>query len=97
MVGVAFSGETALEQAATLLPDLVVTDLDMPGIGGLQLIPRLRQQFPAVRVIVTSVHDNENGHWRKAALNAGADTFLSKRRLAEGIGDEISRLFDGAE
>jgi DNA-binding NarL/FixJ family response regulator len=91
VVGIAFSAESALERADSLVPDLVLTDLDMPGISGLQLTGLLRQRFPAVRVIITSVH--ENGQWRQTALQAGADAFINKRCLADELPEAVERMF----
>src|SRR5689334_8610777 len=86
VVGVAFSGESALELAVRIVPHLVVTDLDMPGMGGLQLLKELRKRLPTIRVIAVSAH--EDGPWRKVALQAGADAFLPKRHLDEQLAAE---------
>lgn len=93
VVGIALSGESALEQAESLVPDLVVTDLAMAGINGLRLTRLLRRRLPAVRVIITSVH--EGAPWRDLSLQSGADAFISKSSLAEELPRAVERIFAG--
>jgi DNA-binding NarL/FixJ family response regulator len=57
VIGEAGSGEDALRQARRLKPDLVLMDINLPGINGLETATRLRQVAPAARVIILSVHD----------------------------------------
>lgn len=57
-------------------PDLIVTDLDMPGMNGLELIRTLRAAFPNLPIMVVSGSKNSND--RIEALEAGADDFLLK-------------------
>ena len=59
VVGEAASGEEACRQAQTLQPDVIVLDISMPGIGGLETIGRLARVAPQARVLVLSVHENE--------------------------------------
>lgn len=74
------TGEQALERAAASPPDLVLLDLQMPGIGGLEALRRLkrraaeRSEFLPV-VVVTALHDAAS---RRIGLEAGADDFLTK-------------------
>ncbi len=58
IVGEAASGEEALRRAAQLKPDLVLMDINMPGINGLAAAGRLRKVAPAARVLILSVHEN---------------------------------------
>lgn len=58
IVGEAASGEEALRQAARLKPDLVLMDINMPGINGLVTATRLRKLVPAAKVLILSVHEN---------------------------------------
>ena len=69
------SGEEGLEVAARLHPDVVVLDLGLPGIGGLDVIDRLRQ-WSLVPIIVLSVRDTEAD--KVAAIDAGADDYVTK-------------------
>jgi DNA-binding NarL/FixJ family response regulator len=76
VVGGACDGREALELIATTTPDVVLMDLTMPGLGGLQTLGRVREEFPNVRVIIMSMHDNEEYVWQ--ALRAGASGYLLK-------------------
>ena len=69
------NGETALEMMATDPPDLVLLDLGLPGIDGVEVVRRLRG-WSAVPVIVLSVRERQSD--KVAALDAGADDYLTK-------------------
>lgn len=76
VVGEAANADEALEAVAELDPDLVVTDISMSGMSGIDLAARLKQDYPDVRVIVLSVHaESEFVH---QALAAGACGYLIK-------------------
>ena len=57
-------------------PDVVLMDVNMPGISGLQAAAIIREEFPAVRVVVISVHGE--AEYERLALEAGAVGFISK-------------------
>lgn len=88
IVGVASSGEEAVALAARRSPDLVLMDLKMPGIGGIEATRLLKRGGPAPRVIVVTLEPLES--LRRAAMEAGADHFVAKERL----GEELPLLFD---
>jgi len=90
VVGTARSGEEALVRANELQPQVILLDLAMPGMGGLNAIPRLRDMMPEVRIIVLTVLD-ANGY-REAALAAGADGFVAKAHLNTHLIPAIRRL-----
>jgi DNA-binding NarL/FixJ family response regulator len=94
IAGQAEDGPEALALASRLQPDLVITDLQMPGISGLQLVEQLRQQFPAMRSLITSVYDSPT--CQAASLRHGADAFISKRHLLEEFPRWLDSLFPGA-
>jgi DNA-binding NarL/FixJ family response regulator len=70
VVGEACNGTELLDMLATTACDLVVLDLNMPGTDGFATIPQLKEQFPAVRILVLSMLDNE--HYVAQAVNLGA-------------------------
>jgi two-component system invasion response regulator UvrY len=80
VVAEAGSGEEACELYAKLGADIVVLDLNMPGIGGLETIRRLRAKDPQVRILVFSMHDNKVMIER--ALAAGVAGYLQKSSVA---------------
>jgi DNA-binding response OmpR family regulator len=85
-VDTAASGEEALRQAAAQVPDLVVLDLGLPGIDGVEVIRGLRG-WTTVPIVVLSVRDQERD--KVAALDAGADDYVTK---PFGIGELLARL-----
>ena len=93
VVGTAESGEEALKKARELQPQVILLDLAMPGMGGLNTIPRLRGVLPGVGIVVLTVLD-ANGY-REAALAAGADDFVAKADLSTDLVPAIHRLSQG--
>jgi len=87
IVAEAGDGETALRLAAEVRPDLVVMDLSMPGLGGLEVTTRLRALLPSIKVLILSVHDHQE--YVLGAVRAGAQGYLRKdtspAELREGL------------
>ena len=75
--------EQAYTRYCDLAPDLTLTDLSMPGAGGLELIRRLRARDAHARVLVVSMHDSQA--LVRRALDAGALGFVSKSAAPEGL------------
>jgi DNA-binding NarL/FixJ family response regulator len=97
VVGVAADGAQAVEKAAELRPDVVLLDLAMPVMDGLQALPELRRLLPTGRLVVFSGYDEES--LARAAMDAGADAYIEKgtsvlqlvvrlRALREADGDK---------
>jgi DNA-binding NarL/FixJ family response regulator len=96
IAGQAKDGLDGFDLVARLQPDLVITDLQMPGRDGFQLVELLRQSYPAIRLIITSAHEGPVCH--AASLQHGADAFISKRCLFDDFPHHLNRLFpDTAE
>ncbi|MDP2367138.1 response regulator [Rhodoferax sp.] len=76
VVGEAADGEAALQWALRLQPDIVLMDIAMKGMNGLQAAARLRQELPSARVIMLSMH--ATGDYVQQALRAGAAGYLLK-------------------
>ncbi len=83
VVAEAGTGEEALRAYAAAAPDVVVMDLSMPGMGGLEAVRRLLAQAPKARVLALSAH--EDGAHARRALDAGAHGYLSKRSAPEAL------------
>lgn len=81
IVGEAASGEELIAEAGRLRPDIVVTDLSMPGLGGLEALPRVRQIAPEAKILVLTIHEDEAYFFR--ALEAGAAGYVLKGASAE--------------
>ncbi|GAB4414244.1 MAG: hypothetical protein Kow00106_09280 [Anaerolineae bacterium] len=80
VVGEAGTGLEALHLVETLLPDVVLMDISMPGLNGLEAVQRIAAQFPTVRVIILSMHANEE--YVRQALRSGAQGYLLKDAAA---------------
>ena len=76
VVGEAGDGDTALALAQECLPDVVVLDLSLPGLSGLEVTRQLRVLLPAVRILILSVHDH--AEYVVGAVRAGANGYLRK-------------------
>jgi len=93
VVAEAESGEVACQRYLELLPDVVVMDLAMPGMGGLEALRRIRAHHPQARVLTLSAQDDPM-HARRA-LREGALGFLSKRSAPETLIDAVSAVAAG--
>jgi len=76
VVGEAADGATALELVGAVRPDVVLLDITMPGLGGLQVLRHLTEQRPAPRVLMLSVHDGDE--YVRQSLRLGAAGYLLK-------------------
>ncbi len=77
VVGEAADGEQGLTMARDLRPDVILTDMRMPGLGGPVLLTRLREEVPEARVLVISA--SEKAETLLEAVSAGAAGYLTKR------------------
>ena len=84
------SMEEALGQAGAAVPDLVLMNLELPGLNGIEATRELRRRHPKCPVVIMSVNDSEA--LRVAAIEAGAVAFVSKRELPHGLLPILDRL-----
>lgn len=77
VVGEAGDGKAALALAVRLVPDLILLDLTMPGLGGLAAISALRKATPAARILILTMHDDES--YLRQALRDGASGYVLKK------------------
>jgi DNA-binding NarL/FixJ family response regulator len=87
VVGEAANGREGLEKVGKLLPDVVLMDIAMPIMGGLEAIRRIRKEFSGIRILVLTQYDDKDHVF--PAIQAGANGFVSKTaassELASGI------------
>ena len=76
VIAEAGDGRTALELLEIEQPDVVLMDITMPGLNGLETTAKMRETHPDIRIIILSMHRNEEYVWR--ALQAGATGYLLK-------------------
>ena len=93
VVAEAASGEEACRMMAAAAPDVVVMDISMPGIGGLEAINRILAKDPSSRILVLSAH--EDTMHPKRVLKAGAFGYLSKRSAPEELIKAIRLVAEG--
>jgi two-component system response regulator NreC len=93
VVGVASSGEEAIEKVRELKPGVVVMDIGMPGLSGFEATRRIRQSNPDVQVLALTVHDSEAYVFQM--LQAGATGYVVKRAPAEEVITAVKRASRG--
>lgn len=84
------NGTEALLQIGNRLPDLVVTDLQMPDIDGLQLVTQINEKYPEVPVVLMTAHGSEN--IAAQALASGAASYVPKSDLAESLVETVQHI-----
>ena len=96
VIGEADCGEALFALAALNIADLVLLDINLPGMSGAQVARRLRNDFPALKILAISA-ENSAGTV-KAMLEAGIDGFISKQRSdADELGEAIRSVMNGEE
>ncbi|WP_019587157.1 response regulator transcription factor [Deinococcus apachensis] len=93
VVGTAADGEAALGMSRELRPDVLVTDIEMPRLSGLDLAERLGTELPGVRVVIVTTFARA-GYLRRA-LDVGARGYLLKDAPAADLADAIRRVHAG--
>jgi DNA-binding NarL/FixJ family response regulator len=90
VVGTAAGGEEGLKLAKKLKPQIILLDLAMPDLPGLDAIPLLREVLPEVKLIALTMLDTDG--YRTAAKTAGADAFVAKAAMGTKLLSEIRRV-----
>jgi len=83
VVGEASDGSEALSKAVELKPDIVLMDLSMPLMGGIETTRQLTQNKPGIRILILTVHEDES--LLKEAIHAGAAGYIVKRAAQEDL------------
>lgn len=93
VAGYAADGQEALQQVAALRPDVVLMDLKMPRLNGIQATARITREHAGVKVVVLTTYDADE--WLFDAIRAGASGYLLKDSDSEEIIDAVRRAAEG--
>jgi two-component system, NarL family, response regulator NreC len=93
VVGEAAGGERALELTAELRPDIVVMDISMPGMSGIEATRRIHEFCPFARILILTVHDDTL--MLQGAIRAGASGYILKQAVKSELIDAIHCVFKG--
>ena len=93
VVGAVGDGEKLMESARRLKPDVIVTDLSMPGLTGLDVLVKLKAERSESKVVVLTMHNDAER--ATAALKAGASAFLLKESAGEELVNAIQQALPG--
>ena len=91
IVGLAPSAEDAFAQMQRAQPDLVLLDIGLPRMNGLEATRQIKARLGAPRVVLVTIHDTPD--YRAAAMAAGADGFIAKEEFDIQISPLIETLF----
>ncbi len=93
IVGEASEGKEAIEKTRELAPDVVVMDIAMPGMDGLEATRRIKKKSPEVKVLALTQHDNKE--YILSAIKAGAAGYMPKRALGSELVSAIRAVHKG--
>jgi DNA-binding NarL/FixJ family response regulator len=93
VVGEAADGEEAIKLASVLHPDLVLMDVSMPTIGGIEATRRLKESFPQMKFLILTLHEEKN--LLQDAIRAGATGFLHKSAAESDLLKAIQTVMNG--
>jgi two-component system response regulator NreC len=93
VVGEAATGREAIRLAAELAPDVAVLDLGLPDVSGLDVTRAIRAEWPAIRILIVTMHDEEE--YVLGVLEAGADGYLLKQSPGAELRAAVLRIAAG--
>ena len=93
VVGEATNGNEALEKVHKLRPDVVILDISMPELDGLEAIRQIRAKFPQTKILVLSMH--ESVHMVRRVIQAGAQGYVLKSDLGECLVNAVKSITAG--
>jgi DNA-binding NarL/FixJ family response regulator len=91
--GEAASAEEAIEKIEGAAPDLAIVDLSLPGMSGMDLVRTLKEDYPALKILVLSMHDESI--YAERAVRAGARGYIMKRQVAREVEAAIRAVLNG--
>ncbi|MBI4304169.1 MAG: response regulator transcription factor, partial [Chloroflexi bacterium] len=93
VVGEASDGKEAIQKTRELEPDVVVMDISMPTMGGIEATRQILKERPAARVVALSRHDNLS--YVRSLLEAGASGYVTKKAVSTELAAAIRAVFNG--
>ncbi len=93
VVGEASNGREGLEKARQLLPDVILMDMAMPIMGGLEAIRRIRKEFSEIKILMLTQHDDKDHVF--PVIQAGSNGFVSKTAASSELISGIRAIFAG--
>jgi len=93
IAGEAANGREGLAKVQALLPDVVLMDVAMPGMDGIEATRLISEQFPQVRVLILSLYNSTDNYQR--AMNAGARGYILKESAADEVVTAIRTIVKG--
>jgi DNA-binding NarL/FixJ family response regulator len=87
----AITGEEAIEIAQRLLPSVVLLDVGLPGMGGIETTRQIKSLFPQTFVIIHTIHDDQA--YREDATAAGADLYITKNNTQTDLIPVLEKIF----
>ena len=88
----AVDGSDALKQISEHHPDVVLLDITMPSMNGLEVAEIIKREFPSVQVLIVSQHDSRGFQW--AALAAGVSGYVIKSNVGTDLIPQLQRIHD---
>jgi DNA-binding NarL/FixJ family response regulator len=93
IVGEAEDGQQAIDLVHSTRPDLLILDLSLPKISGIQVARELRQHYPALKILVLTIYESQN--YLDDSIQAGVDGYCLKDVSRGKILNAINRILDG--
>ena len=93
VVGTAPDGESAWRELQRLKPDVLVTDIEMPGLSGLELAQRIQRHDPPIKVVIVTTFARAG--FLRRALDAGVSGYLLKDAPAENLAEALRKVHRG--
>lgn len=94
IAGEAGDGEAVVELAQSLHPDVVIMDINMPKLNGVEATRAIKRRYPEIKILILSIHDDEEYVFE--TIRAGANGYLLKDVEAEMLVDAIRKMVEGA-
>jgi len=93
IVGTVSCGEEAIEKVGKWKPDLILMDISMPGIGGIEATKQIKEKFPHIKIVMLTMFTEED--YLKKALKAGASGYVLKKAVDTELISAIKTVLQG--